>query len=280
MKLLAVVSTYFPNLEELERNIESYLPWVDYLIIWENTPEEKSKIKLLAEKLHDTKIEIRTTGRNEFLAYPFNLCIKWAQENNFTHILTMDQDSCFMENQFEQYLKLIEQNQQSDIAIYSSTRNSDLNEFGHLNDIENAITSGSVYSIEAFERNGYFLEDFLIYMMDIEFGIRVKENGFKIISFSGIKLGHEAGYATKNKSGIIINNYSAQSTYYIVRNTVLTWKLYKHKFTLSDKYKFIKYKVIYRSLKILLEKNKVQKMKGIWFGLLHGLINKKGRYDL
>jgi rhamnosyltransferase len=280
MKLLGVVSTYFPNLEELERNIKSYLPWVDWLIIWENTPKEESKISQVVESLNDSKVEVRTTGKNEFLAYPFNQCIKWAQENGFTHILTMDQDSCFSENQFEKYIQLIKENQQDNIAIYSSTRLADNYPFGHVSDIENAITSGSVYNMDIFQKIGYFREDFLIYMMDIEFGIRVKEKEYRIVSFSGIRLEHEAGYAKKNKSGIIVNNYSAQSTYYIIRNTILTWKIHNHRFSNRNKYDFIKYKILYRSLKIGFENNKALKIKAIWLGLFHGIINKRGQYEV
>ena len=40
MRLLSVVITYFPNIENTIQNIESYIDHVDCLIIWENTPEQ------------------------------------------------------------------------------------------------------------------------------------------------------------------------------------------------------------------------------------------------
>ena len=92
-KLCAIVTSYYPSLEELEQNIRSYLSDVDKLIIWENTPKDESRIQELADKLNGEKVEVRTTGQNEFLAKPFNICIKWAKENNYTHFLTLDQDS-------------------------------------------------------------------------------------------------------------------------------------------------------------------------------------------
>ncbi len=280
MKLLAVVSTYFPDLEELERNILSYLPWVDYLIIWENTAKEKSNIEKLISKLNNSKIEIRTTGKNEFLAFPFNECIKWAKKQGFTHILTMDQDSKYDDKQFEIFKKLIQENDSDEIAIYASTKNQSHKKPEKMIDIDNAITSGSVYNLNIFNKIGYFSEDFLIYMMDIEFGFRVKKNGFRIVSFPEICLNHKAGYALKSSTGLVINNYSAQSTYYIIRNTILTWQLYPENYTVIDKLSFIRYKVIYRILKLVLEEDSFLKFRAILIALVHGIFRKSGRYDL
>ena len=95
-KYFAVVSSYFPNLDELEENIKSYLSWVDKLIIWENTPIGESKINVLIEKLNNDKIEVRTTGQNEYLAKPFNFCIQWAKEAGFTHIWIIRRKPCHL----------------------------------------------------------------------------------------------------------------------------------------------------------------------------------------
>jgi rhamnosyltransferase len=280
MKILGIVTSYFPNFDELEHNIKTYLSGIDHLIIWENTPKDKSQIYIFVERLNDPKVEVRTTGKNEFLAYPFNSCIKWASENEFTHILTMDQDSCFIESQFIEFLQLINFNQKDDIAIYTPTKSADKTLKGDIVEVENAITSGSVYPIGVFKKVGYFYEDFLIYMMDIEFGIRVKENGLRIICLPNIILDHKTGYVKESNLGFKINNYSAQSTYYIIRNTILTWKLYPHRFKLAEKTKFFRYKVIYRTLKIVFEDDKLLKIKAIWLGMFHGVIKRSGRYDL
>ena len=280
MKLLGLLSTYYPDLIDLEHNILSYLDGLDYLIIWENTPKDESVIEKLINKLNNSKIELRTTGKNEFLAYPFNECIKWSENHNFTHILTMDQDSSFVENQFDKYKKLIEEYGSDDIAIYASTKNINLNLSGKIVDIDNAITSGSVYNINIFNKIGFFLEDFLIYMMDIEFGFRVKKNGYRIVCFPEISLNHEGGYACKTSTGLVVSNYSAQSTYYIIRNTLLTWRLYPENYRLNEKLSFIRYKVIYRTIKLVLEKDSFQKFKAIVIALVHGVFNKSGKFDL
>ena len=44
MKIIGVVTTYFPDFKKLQANISTYLEQLDYLFIWENTPKEKSRV--------------------------------------------------------------------------------------------------------------------------------------------------------------------------------------------------------------------------------------------
>jgi rhamnosyltransferase len=280
MKILGVISTFYPKIDELESNINSFLSGIDHLIIWENTPAKDSTINALVNQLGVGKIEVRTTGKNEYLANPFNLCFDWARNEGYTHVLTMDQDSRFQDNQFDHFRQLVESNFYDDIAIYAPAINKSLKPDSSFIEVDNSITSGSIYSLSAFQKVGYFREDFLIYMVDTEFGIRVRNNGFRILCFPDIILKHESGYAQKSKQGFVLNMYSAQSTYYIIRNIILTWKLYPDKFTLKEKVFLFKYKVIYRTVKIVFELNKTKKLKGIYMGLIHGLLGRSGRYDL
>lgn len=279
IKICAIVSSYFPDLNELEKNISSYLPWVDKLIIWENTPGKESKINVLTEKLNSEKIEVRTTGQNEFLAKPFNICIQWAKEAGFTHILTMDQDSRFENGHFEKYVnKIIEYNDENVAVFAPNAQNFEL----HPESIERdfVITSGTISPLKIFDKVGLFNEDLLIYHIDNEMCIRARAKGFKIIAFTNICLVHNEGYKRRMKIGFVLNNYSAQSTYYIIRNTILLWKLQPNYVTLKEKYIFYKYKIVFRLAKIVFEDKSLLKAKAILFALFHGYLFRKGRYDL
>jgi Predicted glycosyltransferases len=280
LKFAGVVSSFYPDLDELERNIKTYLLWLDHLVIWENTPAEDSIISQLIDRLQSNKVEVRTTGQNEFLAYPINECIRWAEKSGYTHLLTMDQDSFFTDDKFELFCKVIENNQDSNIAIFAAAKNVDPKLTGTMVEVKNAITSGAVYPVSIFEKTGFFREDFLIYMIDIEFSIRVREMGFKIVCLPEVVLNHQGGYAQKSKLGLLINHYSAQSTYYIIRNTILTWKLFPEQFPLIERINFFRYKIVYRTIKIVFETNKIQKLKAIYIGLIHGLFGKAGQYSI
>lgn len=279
VKVCAIVSSYFPNIDELGNNILTYLRWVDHLIIWENTPQKDSKLDQLVTKLNNEKIEIKTTGENEFLAKPFNICFQWAKENGYTHVLTMDQDSSFEKEQFPEYLKYIRNYDNNSIAVFApNAEDFDLSE--EVIELKGAITSGAVYSLNIFGKSQMFNEDFLIYMIDAEYCFKAKKKGFKTLCFTRIHLNHQMGYIKKSKTGLIINNYSAQSTYYIIRNVILTWKLYPDYMNQKAKYGFFKYKVIYRLGKIIFEINPFLKSKAILMAIIHGYLSKGGRYDL
>jgi len=279
MKILGVITSYYPEIDELERNIYSFLPYIDKLIIWENTPKEASEISKLVTKLNNIKVEVNTTGNNEYLSKPFNICFQWAKEQGYTHVLTMDQDSSFEPDDFPVYLKYISSNSDDSIAVFAPNAE-DFNQSQEILELNGAVTSGSVYVLKAFGDTLMFNEDFLIYMVDAEYCIRARQKGYKIICFTKIHLIHKMGYAEKSKLGLVINNYSAQSTYYIIRNVILTWKMYPDYMTRKDKCGFYKYKVFYRLGKIIFEKNAILKCKAILLALVHGHLSKGGRFDL
>lgn len=280
IKVLGVVTSFYPDLKELERNIYTYLPWIDYLIIWENTLKKDSQVNRITARFGNAQIEVRTTGQNEFHASPFNQCIHWGKENGYTHLLTMDQDSFFEREDFSKLINFVENNRDNNIAVFTAAKNIDKKLYGDVAEVENAATSGTIYSMDVFEKVGFFRDDFLIYMVDIEFGIRLRAKGYKILCLPGVKLNHNAGYAKRSKLGLLIDYYSAQSTYYIIRNTLLTWKLYPGKFPLHERINFFRYKIVYRTFKMVFEPHRIQKLKAIYIGLYHGLTGKAGRYEI
>lgn len=278
-KLCAVVTSYYPDLEEIEKNILSYLHGVDKLIIWENTPKNESKIDSIAVKFNSEKIEIRTTGQNEFLAKPFNICVEWAKENSFTHFLTLDQDSRFEDGHFEKYLELIKNRNNDLIAVFAPNA-VNLDASTEVLELQAAMTSGSIMPVKIFDIVGKYNEDFVIDLVDTDFCLRAADNGFKIICFTKINLIHHLGNAIKTKMGLFLNNYSAQRTYYIARNCFLLWKLYPDFYTPQQKYYFCKYKIVYRLAKIFFEKNSKKKLKAIILGVIHGLQGRTGKYEV
>jgi rhamnosyltransferase len=279
-KILGIVSSYYPDIQEFVKNINSYLDQLDMLIIWENTPKKESNIDKILHLLNSDKIIIRTTGFNEGLGKPFNEAAKKAKSENFDFLLTMDQDSYFANGEFEKYIKLIESDINKNVAVYSPNRNHIQNSEKDYVEIRTAISSGSIYPVLNLEKIGYFREDFYLYMIDIEYCFRAKKNDLITVCLPAVPLLHKEGYAEKSNFGLSVNNYPAQSTYYIIRNSLLIWKLYPEYTTRKDKIYFYKYKVIYRLLKIMFEKHPFLKIKALILGLLHGINFKTGQYNL
>jgi len=280
MKILGIVTSYYPDLNELKHNINSYINGLDALIIWENTPKEYSQIQTIKEYLNNEKITVWTTGKNEYIAKPFNIAIAWAEEKGFTHLLTMDQDSYFQENDFLRFCSLIEKNKDDKIAIFAPSINyGDKNIEGFV-ETKSAITSGSIHNTELFKTIGNYEEELPIHMGDVDFCIRIIKSGFRVVYSPSIILKHKLGYNRKTKWGFIINPYPAQSTYYIVRNNIVLWKKYPELFPLNTRYYFIKYRIIYRVSKLFFEEDALRKLKAIVLGIIHGIRNRTGEYSI
>jgi len=114
--------------------------------------------------------------------------------------------------------------------------------------------------------------------IDIELCLRAIEKGYRIVCITKTHLNHKEGYQKKTKIGFILNNSSAQSTYYKIRNTILTWNLYPQ--YNHNKIAFYKYHIVYRLSKIIFEKNTLLKCKAIFTGLIHGHLSRSGIYDI
>ncbi|MBP1638600.1 MAG: glycosyltransferase [Bacteroidetes bacterium] len=271
MKIVAIVVLYNPNIEIIKRNINSYLPWIDHLIVWENTPEEKSVLRDI-ETL-SVKIELRSNGRNDYLASPFNHCIQWARENDYDYILTMDQDSCFEANHFAKYRDRVASCNDNSVAIFAPSTNRCLVQNSTTIYVEqgSVYSSGAIYKRQLFDCIGGFRDDLAIYCLDTEICMRARKHGYRIVMFPNVFMEHSEGYKTKGILGITINNYSAQSTYFYIRNNLLLWKIYPHDFTLRTKFNFLKYHVVYRMLKMVFEQDRISKLKAVASGLWNGI---------
>lgn len=284
--ILGIVSSYYPSIKELESNIMSYLPCIDKLIIWENTPEKDSQLHLLSIK--SDKIEIRTTGKNEYLAYPFNQAIEEAKKMGCTHFITLDQDSRFEKGHFENYIEQIKANKDQSIGIFGPNvvmkiphlvkAHTVLTEKIKYLPEGGVVTSGSVYQMKLFADGG-FREDFAIYFLDPYICLKARKLGYNIVVCTDVFMNHR-GYAMRAKNGLMINNYPPLNTYYYIRNGILIWKIYPEYYTCKSRYNFFKYNIVFRILKIAFETNRRAKLKAMFFGLYHAAIGKTGSYNL
>jgi rhamnosyltransferase len=278
-KIIGIVTSYYPNLIDLEKNITSYLAWIDRLIIWENTPKEDSNIERLITQLNNDKIEVRSTGVNEYLANPFNQCIIWAQKEGYTHLLTMDQDSCFAPNHFEQYIESIKHNQNSNVAVFGPSIHFNANSSDRFEEVSHVIISGAVFPIDSLSVVGFFNEDLVIDVIDMEYCFRARKKGYKVIRINSVYLEHSLGYRHKHWTGITLSPYSAQRTYYYIRNTLWLWKQFPCNYEKRERQSFIRYKIIYRTLKIGFEPDAFRKLLALYTAIWHVYKERLGKYD-
>lgn len=268
MKLLAITIIYHPEINELTKNIQQYINYVEKLIIWDNSPTEISK--QLLKKQYPDKILYKTTEKNEYIAHPLNFALHYGIKNKYTHLLTMDQDS-YWEN-IQSFIFEIDKIKLSNILAYCPPIKN-IYEFPHESidfyELSECITSGTIYNLAICKELGDFREDFKIDAVDLEYCYRGQSRGYKTIMLRQGALNHHLGNPIKvykwNSS-----NYSAIRTFYIIRNHFWTWKEYP---SLFNKKQFLKKECLHRFIFILIgEKNKIKKLCALIKGIILGII--------
>ncbi len=273
IKLVAVVITYYPDLDEVKQNIKQYIVFVDKIIIWDNTPiAQRVKQKINLPEFEE-KIIYLGTEKNEGIAFAINRGIEWAIKNKYSHILTMDQDSCW--DNFTFYKNhIIKFMTDQSIGIFSPViYEQHKREFAEITFVKDAITSGSVYSIEMATKIGGVREDYFIDAVDLEYCYWAKRNGYNTVvignAFLKQKFGNQTARYFLNKT-YYPANYSATRIFYIIRNHIFLWKEYPE---LSD---FEKKRIVNVYIRgrikevILFENNKLKKLYMICKSILHG----------
>ena len=100
MKIAGVVILYNPNEAAVIRNIESYIHFLDSLIVFDNSNCAEEFLKRVKDI--SNKIIFISNAQNEGIAKPLNKALELVAEK-YNWLLTMDQDSYFEEKQGEEY---------------------------------------------------------------------------------------------------------------------------------------------------------------------------------
>lgn len=272
IKLLGIVITYFPNVEETKHNIQSYINDVDKLIIWENTPtSDRMKYRILLPEFGD-KIIYMSSNENMYIAYPLNQAVKYGRENEFSHLLTMDQDSCFEEGYFKKYKELVMENSDN-CSIFGGNPNfcdQPVNS-NKPRRVGTLITSSSIFKMDIFEKIGLFREDYKIDCVDFEFCYRARQKQIYSYMINSILLHHKFGNLQKTKYGYRISNYSPVRLYFIAKNNIKLKKEYPDYINIKETLN----RIFNPFFKIVIsESNKWNKIVAICKGIYDGLFNK------
>ncbi len=277
MRLLAIVIIYHPNIEDLKRNVSQYIDDVDQLIIWDNSSCNSSFVSEYFAT-YSQKIIYKSDNQNHFIAYPLNYAINWAIDNDFTHLLSMDQDSLFQTNHFSEYKnRILNHLNQKDIGSFCVNPNHEYPVDKNFIEIKWPITSGSIYDVAIVKSVGGFREDYEIDSVDIEVCFRLNRNGYKYMLDTQCDLIQVFGAPAKSIFGFTASNYSPFRTYSILCNYIRLWKEYPEYGGNFLLYRvIIKEFFILRILQVILaEDQKIKKLKAVFWGVVDGVLNRR-----
>jgi rhamnosyltransferase len=282
--ICAVIVSYEPD-ESITQLYESIKNQVDEVIIIDNSSRNKNAKEILLNL--SKKIKIIYNDKNYGVAKALNQGALYAIENNYKWLLTLDQDSEFLQGTYDLLLKsydaLPDKEKIMLIApqykekIYSEAKNHPV-----LSETKNIIwkkrdfiiTSGSLIRTEAFASAGFFEEKLFIDKVDLDFCFKLRKKGYECKLARNINFLHELGKPVY-KLFFKIANLSPERRYYSSKNSIYVIRQYFTFTPFNTSFILLKSSILFAPLKILFfEKQKLIKIKNIYKGLFDGLLNR------
>lgn len=288
--ICAIVVTYHPD-GGLPERIERIWGQVDKVVVVDNHSSETclAMIRKISARLG---VHLILNDENLGIATALNQGVRYAIDCGYTWALTLDQDtvpyqtmiqnliSAYHDCPFKEKVGVIGSNYQERVTGKVALHEKDYEKKSWL-EVKEVITSGSLMSISIFENIGPFRNDFFIDLVDFEYCLRLRTNGYKVIITHEIGMIHSHGNCKIRKFlfvDIMLHDYPPLRSYYRMRNGLLLVREYFWAETGWALHRL--YFLIRRFVStILLEDNKVPKLKYICLGIYHASIYKVGKLN-
>jgi len=255
-------------------------------LIIDNNSNKNTKDILI--KLENSKIKTIYNEKNYGIARALNEGVKFARENKFKWILTMDQDSIAESKMINKMLECTHcYSNNEKVVSFSPTILDKRVDIHYRKKIEpyqesfTAITSGNLLNVNIFNKLIRYEEKLFIDSVDFDFCLKLHMSNYIIIRCNNTFLFHELGEIKFKKIFGFKIHYSIHSLtrkYYMIRNNIYIFKKYFWKFPFFCIKKQIF--TILECLKIfLVEKDKILNIKFMIKGFLHGIINRYNEID-
>lgn len=278
-KVAGVVILYHPD-EKVVENIRSYYNALDRLFVVDNTPSGcKPHIQNKIEELPN--VAWISNQQNRGIAEPLNDVLAKV-DGRFFWLLTMDQDSSFLDGQAEVYIKACSKfySNHKDVwgftpNLCADTRKSE-EENSTFQEVNLCITSGNFLRVDvAVQANGWD-ETLFIDEVDSDFCLRLAQSGGRLFRYNPYVLQHQLGEKKEAKvlghHLFFYYNHNYVRLYYMFRNSLYVAKKhpsYRRERRIAIAKEFLKI--------ILAEKDKWRKVKYILKGIMDYRGNRMGK---
>lgn len=280
--IAAIIVAHNPP-QNFSKNLESLTCQVGKMVIINSGPH-KINFNILPQNA-----KLISNDKDFGQGRDLNLGAAWAKENGFNWFLLMDQDSFCHNGMVEELIKAYISCPFKDKvgAVGSNCIWTNLNQAVKYSSRQTnkifferdiVMATGTLLSREAFEKSGFFREEFFIDSIDTDYSLKLRKAGFKIIIAYNAKLNQEIGNSNKffNFFGkkIVVTNHSAKRCYFMTRNGLILVKEYFLKEPYWALRRIIWHIFVKPGLIVLYEEDKLNKLKFIFKGVGHALIGK------
>jgi rhamnosyltransferase len=283
--VFGIVVTFHPP-PDVVANLRKVRSQMEGLVVIDNGSSSDSLAPLRAAA-YEIDFQLIENGKNLGIAAALNIGVRAIRSEGFEWIAFFDQDSTvddrFVESMLAEHASRSPRENIGILAARSVHRDtrSPLHSWPLKNgELQVTQTSGSMIPLSVFEREGEFIEDLFIDMVDFEFSLRLHRHGYKIVECPNALLFHSPGalksHSLWGKVKFTSSNYGPARRYYIHRNTIWIVKTYGKYYPgfsaalLSTRVRdFVKV--------LLVENHRMQKVISTFQGFADGLAGRMGK---
>jgi rhamnosyltransferase len=282
-QVCAVVVTFHPD-QDFPARLSRIVPQVAATFIVDNGSSD-ADLNMLRGGAAGGAATLICNLENLGVATALNVGARRALAEGFTWALLLDQDTEVDHDMVERLVATHASCPDGDrIAIVGSrfrdTRGQSaepirLDSRGDLwDEVESAITSGSLLSLRAYSAIAPFRDEFFIDYVDTEYCLRARAAGYRVIQTLRPLMSHTVGAPTSHKlpwTTKWTTNHSPDRRYYIARNNTVLLREYGTSGGGSWRLKSIVrcYRLVKRIA--LYEQDKARKIYAVWQGWWDGL---------
>lgn len=191
-KIVGIIPIYKPNKKDFP-NIAKYIDDLDYCFLLDDTGNNNRNVCQEIIDINPDKIEYVCNVKNIGLCASVNNGFRLAEKIGADWVLIMNPDGTFQNDALSIYRKFIANSDTSDIAIIAPVFNLDRRERNASTgerEIKFPDMSGCLYNVPILNKLGYYDQNTYFYSLDVEYCIRVRKNGYRIIECSEAVLNH------------------------------------------------------------------------------------------
>ncbi|WP_422113882.1 glycosyltransferase [Gardnerella sp. DNF00622A] len=278
MRICSGIITYNPTLIDVSTCLEALCNQVERVVIVDNASKNVKSLQEVVSKY--ANVTLVKNSQNIGFAKALTQVFEWAKSQGFNWVLTLNDDSVVPSNMISEYKKILES--QGNLVNQKNAKNSKIAVVCSLlkNRLDGTIlhskchkdeciTSGSLTSVEAWQKIGGFDEWLEIDGVDFDFSRRLVRAGWKIVECQNVIMEHQIGKARSINLIIkhpIVWNHNANRKYYIARNMqVVDYKMGTYSYAKS-------LRAVVRDMIFvaLWEKNKFAKIRAMIRGFKDG----------
>jgi len=233
-KVCGVLVTYHPTIATIG-NISAIIEQVEDIVVVDNG-STADEIGFLREASRTLKFGLIENGENLGIADALNQGVAAAISKNFLWVLLFDQDSritpAFVDAMFREWDAHMDKHRivtvQPRYIDPATGSEAAVRRIG--SEALACMTSGTLLPTWAFDVVGWFLSEYFIDYVDIEYSLRARSLGYFSVQAQEAVLLHKAGNPTTRRLlGFVSyqpSNHDATRRYYIMRNRIATARRY------------------------------------------------------